>query len=511
MEKEKNRLSRRSFLKASAVSTIGAAGTVAGTVASLPSTAVAGEADSKSKEIKVTIHNEFPQEVSKAYKPLPSYSTVHGHGFFGRALKAMGVKVDEEAMTYGDHYIAHSNYKFEKGKKGYDQLAKAIAGGGWGISSTGAGPSPGAVGDFGLLSWDNNKDKYPMSLMDNNFVQKEKHKFESKQQAADAIKRAARLYGADLVGITHRDERWDYAKQFNPIPPVARKLFPMGPKQFMELQKLGGETMKQAMGSHTPDKWLHGWEKAGFIPKTVIVTAFEMDYEAMSSAPSMVSEAAAAEGYSRMAKTSHQLAVMIRQLGYNAIPCGNDTGMSIPYAIAAGLGEGSRMGQLVTYKYGPRVRLAKVYTDLDFVEYDKPKSFGVFNFCKSCLRCADACPSKAIPFDREPSFSPTHENKDNAYFNAAGIKKWYLNSKACFKFWSEIGTACGVCITTCPYNKPDFWHHRLVDKLGEIMPSVVHDFMREMDIVFGYGDSFDEKAVDKFFENYKRRQYNGGL
>ncbi len=505
--KNKEGLSRRNFIK------MGAASTVAGTLtaAGIPQKVLAEEGKQATGDIKVTVHNEFPHEIRKDYKPLPSYSTVHGHGFFGRALRALGVKVDEDAIKYSDKVLEHINYKFEKGKKGFDQIAKAISGGAWALNNSGAGPMPGAVGDFGLMSWDNNDDKYPMALMDNNFVHKEKAKFESKQQARDAIKRAARLYGADLVGITRRDNRWDYAKQFNPIPPVARNLFPMGPKKFGQLQRLGGENMKKAMESHTPDKWLYGWEKAGFIPKTVIVMAFEMDYEAISTAPSEISSAAKAEGYSQMTKSAHQLAVMIRQLGYKALPCGNDTGMSIPYAIAAGLGEGSRMGQLVTYKYGPRVRIAKVYTDFDFVEYDKPKSFGVFNFCKSCMRCADACPPKAISFDKEPSFEPTHEEKDNAYFNAKGIKKWYLNAKACFRFWSESNTDCAACICSCPYNKPDFWHHRLVDKLGSLMPGAVHDFMREMDIAFGYGNTFDEKAVDKFFKNHKNRKYNGGL
>ena len=505
--KENLALSRRNFIK------MGAVGTVAGTLtaATLPEKAMADKIEEKAKNAKIKVHDEFPHEIRKDYKPLPSYSTVHGHGFFGRALRAMGVKVDEDAIRYSDKVLEHINYKFEKGRKGFDQLSKAITGGAWALSASGAGPMPGAVGDYGLMCWDNNEDKFPMALMDNNFVHKEKYKFESKQQARDAIKRAARLYGADLVGITRRDERWDYAKQFNPVPPVARKLFPMGPKQFEQLQQLGGENMKKAMASHTPDKWLYGWEKAGFAPKTVIVMAFEMDYEAISTAPSEISSAATAEGYSRMTKIAHQMAVMIRQLGYKAIPCGNDTGMSVPYAIAAGLGEGSRMGQLVTYKYGPRVRVAKVYTDFDFVEYDKPITFGVFHFCKSCKRCADACPSKAITFDKEPSFEPTHEYKDNAYFNAVGVKKWYLNAKACFRYWSESNTDCAACITSCPYNKPDYWHHRLVEKLNSLMPGAVHDIMREMDILFGYGNTFDEAAVDKFFKNHKKREYNGGL
>ena len=166
------------------------------------------------------------------------------------------------------------------------------------------------------------------------------------------------------------------------------------------------------------------------------------------------------------------------------------------------------MGQLVTYKYGPRVRICKVYTDLEFVEYDKPKTFGVLDFCKNCKRCADACPSKAIPFDKEPTFEPTHEHKDNAYFNAIGVKKWYLDSKKCFQQWAESGVDCANCITSCPYNKPDFWHHKMINSITAAMPGTVNKLMREMDIVFGYGNVDDEDAVDRFFDP-KDRKYNG--
>jgi reductive dehalogenase len=498
-------LNRRDFLK------FGSAGAAVGAI-TLAGTTKKAAAKAVNDEVKNTVvktENDFPYEVSKDYKPHPSHQTVHGHAFFGRPLMALGVDVDKEAMADGDRFIEHINYHYKKGVKGFDQKAKAVTAGGWALSNTGAGPMPGAIGDYGLMSWDNNPDKYPMALMDNNFVQKEKYAFETKQEAAETIKRAARLYGADLVGITHRDKRWDYATQFNPVPPIARKITPMGPQQFQALQQLGGENMKMAMDSHTPDKWIYTIEeKAGFIPKTVIVMAVEMDYEAISCGSTEISSAAVAEGYSQMTKIAHQMAVMIRQLGYNAIPAGNDTGKSIPYAIAAGLGEGSRMGQLVTYKYGPRVRLLKVYTDLDFVEYDKPKTFGVFEFCKRCKRCADSCPSKAIPFDDEPGFEPTHENKDNAYFNAKGVKKWYLDAKKCFKQWADTGADCTNCITSCPYNKPDFWHHRLVDGISAAMPGPVHSFMREMDIVFGYGNVDDAKAVDKFFDP-KGKSYDG--
>ena len=75
------------------------------------------------------------------------------------------------------------------------------------------------------------------------------------------------------------------------------------------------------------------------------------------------------------------------QPGRSNIPAGNDTALSIPIAAQAGLGELSRMGTLVTEEYGSRVRLAKVFTDLE-IKPDRPKTFGVWAFCKRCKKCA---------------------------------------------------------------------------------------------------------------------------
>ena len=128
-----------------------------------------------------------------------------------------------------------------------------------------------------------------------------------------------------------------------------------------------------------------------------------------------------------------------------------------------------------------------------------------WNFVSIAKRCADACPGQAISYDTEPSFEPEYEN---AWFNAKGIKKYYMNARKCFSVWGETGSDCGSCIASCPYNKPDFWHHRLVDKITAAMPGPVHDFMREMDIVFGYGDTDNPEKIDIFFDP-NGRSYNG--
>ena len=193
-------LNRRDFLK------FGSAGAALGAVAlaGTAKKAAAKAVNEGAKKSVVKTQDDFPHEIREDYQPLPSYSTVHGHAFFGGPLMALGVNVDMDSFKKGQKYLHHVNYEYDNSRKGFDQISKAITGGAWALSNSGAGPSPGAVGDYGLMSWDNNSDKYPLALMDTNFVHKEKYEFESKKEASDAIKRAARLYGADLIGITRR-------------------------------------------------------------------------------------------------------------------------------------------------------------------------------------------------------------------------------------------------------------------------------------------------------------------
>ena len=107
-------------------------------------------------------------------------------------------------------------------------------------------------------------------------------------------------------------------------------------------------------------------------------------------------------GYSKIAITTGSVAEFLRSLGYIGIPCGNDTALSMPYAIMAGLGEYSRMELLITPEYGPRVRLLKVFTDAPLVP-DKPIRFGVYEFCLKCKKCVEHCPVQAISYD-EPTW-----------------------------------------------------------------------------------------------------------
>ena len=223
------------------------------------------------------------------------------------------------------------------------------------------------------------------------------------------VKRAARFFGADLVGVAELDRRWLYANRRRDLEPI---VFPEGVRH-------------------------------------AVVMALEMDGLAIATSPECPAAAATGLVYSRMAFAASSLAEFIRNLGYAAIPSGNDTGLSIPLAVDAGPGQLGRNGLLITPGFGPRVRICKVYTDLP-LEPDRPVDFGVTEFCMGCRLCAEACEVDAISFEREPGWEPACKSSN------PGARKWYVDGERCYVYWCDNGTDCSTCISVCPYNRgPD--------------------------------------------------------
>jgi len=72
----------------------------------------------------------------------------------------------------------------------------------------------------------------------------------------------------------------------------------------------------------------------------------------------------------------------------------------------------------------------------------------MIDFCVSCKKCADNCPSQAISFD-----FPKRESN---------FERWTINHEACFTYWNITGTDCGKCIQVCPYSHPDNLMHNVV-------------------------------------------------
>lgn len=220
---------------------------------------------------------------------------------------------------------------------------------------------------------------------------------------SEEVKHAARLYGADMVGIGRRRDIWVYSCD------------------------MAGEAVE------IPEAY-----------EFAIIMAIRMNPEGVRKSPGFASCTASAIAYSRMVFCIACMATFIRNLGYDAIPMANDTALSIPMAIDAGLGELGRNGLLITPEYGPAVKICKVFTDLPLA-VDKPISFGVEEFCKGCVRCIEACEAECISKDRQSSFDIVCAS------NNPGIRRWPVHHDSCYSFWIENGGECNNCISACPY------------------------------------------------------------
>jgi reductive dehalogenase len=202
-----------------------------------------------------------------------------------------------------------------------------------------------------------------------------------------------------------------------------------------------------------------------------------MDYQGIQLSPTTLEGGITGFGYSMMAVVANLLATFIRGLGYRAIPCGNDTALSVPLAMAAGLGETGRLGILITEKFGPRVRLCKIFTDLP-LSCDTYRPFGVKAFCEKCKKCATYCPGQAIT-DGEMT------GEGHNISNQSGTLKWYVNAEKCFAFWAKNRSDCANCIRVCPFNKPKGIIHDMTRGIIR-RTTLFNRFLLWMDDLFGY-------------------------
>jgi ferredoxin len=181
-----------------------------------------------------------------------------------------------------------------------------------------------------------------------------------------------------------------------------------------------------------------------------VALTVEMDKEMVDRAPMGPIVMESARQYLDSGAMAVQLAEFIRNLGYEARAHidGNYRVVCPLVARDAGLGEIGRMGLLMTPELGPRVRIAVVTTDLPLVTDERRFDPTMIDFCVHCSKCADACPSDAIPV--------------HGRIEVDGVKRWQIDSEACFTLWCKMGTDCGRCMSVCPYSHPNNLLHNLI-------------------------------------------------
>ncbi len=181
-----------------------------------------------------------------------------------------------------------------------------------------------------------------------------------------------------------------------------------------------------------------------------VALTVEMDRSALGHAPLAPTVMESAQQYVDSGVIAVQLAELIRGLGWPARAHidGNYRVVCPLVARDAGLGEIGRMGLLMTPELGPRVRIAVVTTDLPLVPEPRRRDATVIDFCAHCRKCADVCPGNAISLEGRVDID--------------GVRRWRIDSEACFTVWSTVGTDCARCMAVCPYAHPGNWMHDLV-------------------------------------------------
>jgi len=182
---------------------------------------------------------------------------------------------------------------------------------------------------------------------------------------------------------------------------------------------------------------------------SAIVFLVEMDFEAMQRAPHLEVIAESARQYFIAARASMVLEAVLRECGWSA-KAHYDAHYDVilpPLAVNAGLGELGRNNILIADRHGSRVRIGAVTTDCE-VEYSTPISLGADEFCETCKKCADNCPSRSL----------TTGGKEMV----RGVAKWPTRVETCYAYWRSVGSDCGICMACCPFSHRNNWFHNAV-------------------------------------------------
>ncbi|SEA41368.1 reductive dehalogenase [Desulfuromusa kysingii] len=243
------------------------------------------------------------------------------------------------------------------------------------------------------------------------------------------IKKVAKWFGADLVGVCE----------------ITEDLRPFFYKTGRTWGSLRGAPKAERIVDNGRDiPWPYPYKYAIMIGKMEGIYGLKTNVGPMNNA-TVATECSDDDIYPRYLEST------IRSLGYDAKAQsmnGTDDFNMIPLAVQAGLGELGRMGMLVT-PYGAHVRLSAVTTNMPLLA-DDPIDFGLQEFCKTCKKCAENCPSKAINDETEPEM-------------IGGVVRYQLDPVKCMT--QRATTGCASCAAVCPFTKPD----NILHSAGRIM------------------------------------------
>jgi len=185
------------------------------------------------------------------------------------------------------------------------------------------------------------------------------------------------------------------------------------------------------------------FQEQGILHENAIVLTQEMDWDKMEAAPSRPTMVMIMRTYNTLGIAANKIADYLREHGFSA-HAGHPLGglaLYTPLALRAGLGWVGRNGLLITPEFGPRVRIAAVYTSIENLPFAESNDHSwISDYCSTCGLCIRKCPPGAIQDE-----SITHESG----------RVTYVTLDKCFAYFAEY-YGCSICIKVCPFNRQPY-------------------------------------------------------
>jgi epoxyqueuosine reductase QueG len=182
------------------------------------------------------------------------------------------------------------------------------------------------------------------------------------------------------------------------------------------------------------------FEGFGVLFDKTIVLAMEMNREKIEKAPSQETFEMIHETYDELGIAANRIVGFLRERGFAAHaghPLGGLT-LYPPLAQMAGIGWIGKHGLLITPEFGPRVRLAAVYTNIENLPFSEANPHEwIEEYCEKCGLCMKMCPADAI-YQNPKVDENGHET--------------HIQTNLCFEYFAE-NYGCSVCIKVCPFSK----------------------------------------------------------
>ena len=225
----------------------------------------------------------------------------------------------------------------------------------------------------------------------------------------------------------------------------------------------------------------------------VIVFTMQLSEELIKrtaqKAPTALSASTTGLTYARARSIIDKLQVFLHVLGYQGLMGTWENGLAIAPALGviAGLGELSRLNKMISPEYGPLQRIFKVITDLPLAP-TKPIDAGIMRFCRTCKKCAEACPTKSLSMETEPSWEVVGP------WNNPGHRAYFQNGTSCRTWWQVSTAGCATCLAVCPFSRKDkSFVHKLVQPTLSLTP-LLNGLFTRMHTFFGYGQAREPES-----------------